>query len=133
MALTDNTAPKQQIGRPFQPGQSGNPNGRPKGSRNKVSEKFLEALANHFEVHGEAAIDIVYKERPHDYLKIVASVLPKRMELEDATLEKHPRDMTDDELNALLWKQYKAEGVTEQDIAEAKRLGIGAFSLNGSG
>jgi len=29
---------KQQRGRPFQPGQSGNPKGRPKGSRNRVSQ-----------------------------------------------------------------------------------------------
>lgn len=58
--------------------------GRPKGARNKISEKFLEALANHFEVHGEEAIDKVCQERPHDYLKIVASVLPKRVELDEA-------------------------------------------------
>jgi hypothetical protein len=29
------------IGRPFRPGQSGNPRGRPKGSRHKLSEQFL--------------------------------------------------------------------------------------------
>ena len=33
----ENTAQKQQIGRPFEPGQSGNPAGRPKGSRNKAT------------------------------------------------------------------------------------------------
>jgi hypothetical protein len=38
----DNTAEKQR-GRPFQPGQSGNPNGRPKGSRNRVT-LTIEAL-----------------------------------------------------------------------------------------
>ena len=32
----DNTAPKQR-GRPFEPGKSGNPNGRPKGSRNQAT------------------------------------------------------------------------------------------------
>jgi hypothetical protein len=76
---------------------------RPKGARNKISEKFLEALAIHFEVHGETAIDKVYQERPHDYLKIVASVLPKRMELDTAP-EKPPSKMTDDELYAAMWK-----------------------------
>jgi Family of unknown function (DUF5681) len=43
----DNTAEKQR-GRPFEPGQSGNPNGRPKGSRNRVSQA-VEAL-----IHGQA-------------------------------------------------------------------------------
>ena len=47
------------------------------------------------------------------------AVLPKRMEIEDATPEKPPHEMTDDELNAVLWKQYKELGVTEQDVADA--------------
>jgi hypothetical protein len=39
------TAPKERvIGRPFEPGQSGNPNGRPKGARNKLGEDFIQAL-----------------------------------------------------------------------------------------
>jgi len=33
-ADADSTGHKQQIGRPFEPGESGNPAGRPKGSRN---------------------------------------------------------------------------------------------------
>jgi hypothetical protein len=33
------------IHRPFLPGQSGNPRGRPKGSRHKLSEAFLADLA----------------------------------------------------------------------------------------
>lgn len=40
---TDKTA-EEQRGRPFQPGQSGNPNGRPSGSRSKVLVA-LDALA----------------------------------------------------------------------------------------
>jgi hypothetical protein len=40
----------KQRGRPFQPGQSGNPLGRPKGSRNRVTQ-FVEAL---IEGQGEA-------------------------------------------------------------------------------
>jgi hypothetical protein len=36
-AAAENTAQKQQIGRPFEPGQSGNPAGHPKGSRNKAT------------------------------------------------------------------------------------------------
>ncbi len=42
--LSENTAPKQR-GRPFEPGKSGNPKGRPKGSRNQatvLAEQLLE-------------------------------------------------------------------------------------------
>jgi hypothetical protein len=114
-----NTAPKQQIGRPFEPGQSGNPTGRPKGARNKLSEAFLQALAEDFETHGKDTIVKVRTDRPHDYLKIVALSLPRRMEIEDATPDKPLREMTDAELNAILWRDYKELGITEQEVAEA--------------
>jgi hypothetical protein len=65
----------------FKPGQSGNPAGRPKGARNKISEGLLEALAKHFESNGAEAIEKVCADRPHDYLKIIASLVPKQMEI----------------------------------------------------
>jgi len=39
----DEQSAQKQRGRPFEPGQSGNPNGRPKGARNKVT-RAIEAL-----------------------------------------------------------------------------------------
>lgn len=45
----ENTAQKQQRGRPFEAGKSGNPRGRPKGSRNKATlamEALLDGEAN---------------------------------------------------------------------------------------
>jgi len=121
-AAPNNTEEQQALR--WQPGQSGNPNGRPKGSRNRISEAALKALADDFDAHGVAVIEQVRTERPHDYLKIIVAVLPKRMEIEDAAERKDPREMTDDELNAVLWRQYKELGVTEQDVADAKRLGV---------
>jgi hypothetical protein len=49
--MADNTAKKQR-GRPFEPGQSGNPAGRPKGSRNKLAEGFVAALYDDWSEHG---------------------------------------------------------------------------------
>jgi hypothetical protein len=40
----------------FQPSQSGNPKGRPKGSRHKLSEAALRALCANFEAGGAAAM-----------------------------------------------------------------------------
>jgi Family of unknown function (DUF5681) len=81
-STADTTGGKQQIGRPFKPGQSGNPAGRPKGSRNKLSEAFIKALADDFSEHGVAVIQQVRSERPQDYLKIVAALQPKQVELD---------------------------------------------------
>jgi hypothetical protein len=62
----------------FKPGQSGNPGGRPKGARSKLSESFLKALSEDFATNGIEVIEKVRNDRPHEYLKIAAAVLPKQ-------------------------------------------------------
>ncbi len=94
------TTEKKQDTR-FKPGQSGNPAGRPKGSRNRVSEKLLEALATDFEAHGKEVIEKVRADRPADYLKIIASLVPKQMEIEDLRSSRKAEDLSDDELAAI--------------------------------
>ena len=82
----------------WKPGQSGNPAGRPKGARSKLSESFLKALSEDFATNGIEVIEKVRSSRPHEYLKIVAAVLPKQMQLEDLTPNRRAEDLTDDEL-----------------------------------
>jgi hypothetical protein len=79
---------------PWKPGQSGNPYDRPKGSRNKLSEEFIQALAADFEEHGRAVIRQVRETKPEVYLKVVASLLPK-----DVNLNTNPyADLSDEQL-----------------------------------
>jgi hypothetical protein len=66
----------------FKPGQSGNPKGRPKGARAKLSEKLLDIFGKDFAKHGRAVIEQVRTERPGDYLKVAASLIPKQVEAE---------------------------------------------------
>jgi hypothetical protein len=66
---------------PWQPGQSGNPAGRPKSSRNKLTEDFLSAVAEDFEKHGKEALKTVREEDPSTYLRVVAQIIPKESEL----------------------------------------------------
>ena len=73
---------KKQRGAPaFKPGQSGNPAGRPKGARSKLGEEFLKALQSDFAAHGVAAIQAVREQKPDAYIKVIASILPKEIDL----------------------------------------------------
>ena len=75
----------------LKPFQAGNP-GRPKGSRNKLAEAFLADIYEDWQQHGPVAIAKVRKDRPHEYLKVVASILPKEIKIDRTD------DMTDDQL-----------------------------------
>jgi hypothetical protein len=51
--------------------------GRPAGACAQLAEAFLRALLDDFESGGCEAIEKVRSERPHDYLRLVAAVVPK--------------------------------------------------------
>ena len=61
----------------WKPGQSGNPAGRKEGSKNRLGEAFVLALAKDFDLYGEQAIEEVRTKSPKDYLKVIASVMPR--------------------------------------------------------
>jgi hypothetical protein len=79
MSTVELTAPEHRrvIGRPFQPGQSGNPLGRPKGARNKLAGHVLDDVAAHWATHGLAIMDKAAKDDPTGYLRFVGALLPK--------------------------------------------------------
>jgi hypothetical protein len=94
--------PQNRHLKPAKLGEVRNPAGRPKGSRNKLNETFMHALAEDFASNGKEVIEKVRTERPQDYLKVIAAVLPKRMEIEDATPARPAAELTDDELAAII-------------------------------
>ena len=79
----------------FKPGVSGNPAGKPKGARTKLGEAFIEALHESFKSRGVEAIEAVITEKPEQYLKVIASLMPKDVNL---NISDDTSEMTDDEL-----------------------------------
>lgn len=89
--MTENTEPKRtKADTQFKPG---NP-GKPKGARHKLGEAFVKALHSDFEANGKVAIERARDEKPDQYLKVIASLLPKEIEVGEnfATALKESRD-----------------------------------------
>lgn len=55
--------------------------GRPSGSRDRISTAFLRELAEDFEAHGKSALVKVREGDPSTYLRVVASLQPKEIEV----------------------------------------------------
>ena len=74
--------------------------GRAKGAKNRLSRAFLTALAEDFEQHGMEALKIARIERPVEYIKVVAGLMPKEFEIMDSRLA----DLSDGELDVFIAK-----------------------------
>ena len=110
--MSDLAYPKDEKGR-FLTGNIGG--GRPKGSRNKLAEDFLADVLNEWESHGAVALSDMREKSPGDFVKMVASLLPKEMTLNLNS----ESDLSDDELLAEIRKlhaslaPFLAEGMGE--------------------
>jgi hypothetical protein len=74
----DDTAGGRVIGRPFKPGQSGNPAGRKPGSRVKLEEVFVADMVEAWKLYGKEALERTAQKEPSKFAQIAASVLPKQ-------------------------------------------------------
>src|SRR5215510_15350682 len=81
----------------FQPGQP-KTGGRARGVKNRLSHAFLTALAEDFEQHGVEAIRICRVERPNEYLRVIAHLMPKELEVTVGPLQ----EVSDVELEKLI-------------------------------
>lgn len=105
---TETRAKQQTNLKPFPKGVSGNPAGRPKGSRNKLGEAFIEALHADFAEHGVTAIQKTREDDPAAYVRVIAGILPKELKIETTS------DLTDEQLDARI-----------RQLAAALEIGIG--------
>ena len=87
----------------FQLGHSG---GRPKGARNRLAAQVFEDILRHWcepaapsskLCKGAEALETLYKEKPGEYLRLTASVLPREFIFENVT-----SDLDDEQIDELL-------------------------------
>ena len=107
------------IGKPFEKGMA-KLGGRTKGVKNRLSHAFLTALAEDFEQHGVDAIKIARVERPVEYVRIVAGLMRRELEITETQLMQIP----DDELDAFIEfaRQRLAERALGASIREAETV-----------
>jgi hypothetical protein len=96
--------------------------GRPKGSRNRLFAQVFEDVLNHWNQpiegrnisKGMAALEVMRKERPGEYVKVVVSLLPRELLLGDSTLA----DLDDGQIDTLLMTLRKQvlEHATEPEL-----------------
>ena len=112
---SDNTEKKRRNLIPYKPGQSGNPKGRPKGSRNKLSEDFFRDLSEAWRAFGKPALMTAAWTHPVEFVRIVAQLMPKDVEATVTNIR--AERMSDDELEALI-ERHSDVG---QDPLEAEK------------
>src|SRR6266581_900025 len=75
--MRGNSVPKDVKINRRQPGQSGNPLGRPQGARSKFSEAAVADLLADWTEHGPDVLARVRQTDPSTYLRVAFTVIPK--------------------------------------------------------
>lgn len=101
----------------FGPNNTANLAGRPKGSRNKLGEAFVQALYEDFQANGVAVIEAVRADKPDVYLKVIAQIVPKELTLKTDAFD----GLTDEQLAIVLSAARSALGIFDssgEDITD---------------
>jgi hypothetical protein len=120
------------MGKPFAPGNKMNPTGRPRGVKNRLATTILKDLLDIWNepaitrdgvsvTRGIAALRIMSKEKPADFCKLYASLVPREFwieanavaEMDDVELDRVIEAMRE---RLLTLRQEKAFDVTPKAL-----------------
>lgn len=111
LAPTEGTPARGTDGR-FLTGNSGG--GRPKGSRNKITDLLMTTVVNDFAEHGAEAVARLRQSDPATYLRLITSLVPRELILQH---EVQPvfdyAELTDEEFIEILVEQRRRRQVEE--------------------
>jgi hypothetical protein len=108
----------------FKPGQSGNPAGRPKGSRSRISEKFLTKLEDIFERRGDEALEKAVTANPMKFISMIAGLLPAQLEARMQALVEHRHEFGNAESIADVLELVANEAGAEAALKLADAFGL---------
>jgi hypothetical protein len=120
-------------GRPFPPGVSGNPNGRPVGhrTRHQFSAAFLADLADVWVEHGKDTMLRTARSSPETFFATCARLLPKDVEL---TIRQHYSNALDESdlmiLRAIRDAIPNANELAPQAVLEYALSAIRSYDAN---
>ena len=83
-------------------GQSGNPAGRPKGARDKLSQAVYEEMIEDWAEHGSAVIEKVRESKPELYLQAVIRLVPASHHVDLNSANRSLSEIPNDEIGELL-------------------------------
>ena len=117
-------------GRMWQPGQSGNPAGRPIGARGRFSERFIADLTDAWQEYGATALARTAKEYPDRFVGIASHLIPNDVAL-TVSQNYAGLDQTDMALlKALRIELPNADSMTPTEAFEYAREALRAAQAN---
>ena len=118
----------------FLAGNSGN-GGRRRGSRNLLAQAFIDALHDDFSQNGVSAIEIVRRTKPDVYVRVVAAILPRELDvalsINHSLSEEYARALSYADALKVLRAAREMVGAEEPPMIELNPEAEAAFRMEG--